>query len=271
MESSLNGRNLVLGKGKIFFDRFADNIEITSSTKGEGERYLGNTPEITFSTSTEKLDHFSAEGGIRQKDDSVQLSLDRTGRITCDNINGENLALLFLGDVSLLTQASATDQTYLTGAVKKGRWYQIGASSANVTGVRNVSNVVVKKGSGFTTTVTQSGNYTVDATLGRIFIEGDAVGISDADELQITYDVAAVTREQVISSSNSIRGSLHYIADNPKGVNRDLYIPYLELAPDGDFALKGEDWQTMSFTMEILKKADGIESMYLDGRPYVPA
>lgn len=267
INADLGGKSYVLGKGKVFFDRFANGVTITANTQGEGERYFGNTPEFSTSSSAEALDHYSSEGGLKTKDDSVQLSLDRTGKMTCDNMSGENVALNFLGTASTVVQTSLTAQTSEFIGAKRGRFYQLGASSANPAGFRKVTNVVVKKGSPtYATTVTLAGNYQVDLDLGRIYIEATATDIPDLTDLQVTFDVAASTREQIISGSNPIYGALRFVSDNPKGANRDYYFPYVKLTPDGDYALKGEDWMTISFNFEILKKADNIESSYIDGR-----
>jgi hypothetical protein len=260
-----NGKNYVLGKGKIYFDRFAAGVVISAATRGEGERYLGNTPELSTTSSAENLDHFSSEGGLKTKDDSVQLSLNRSGKLTCDNVSSDNQALFILGTKGDLVQASAVAEVELITA-NRGRFYQLGADALNPTGVRKVSNVVVKSGAGFITTVDALGNYEVDAELGRLYIESAATDITDALEIQVTYDVAASTREQVISSSNTIYGALRFVADNPKGTNRDYYFPYVKLAPDGDYQLKGDVWQQMGFTFEILDKAPGIAAVYIDGR-----
>ena len=74
----------------------------------------------------------------------------------------------------------------------------------------------------------------------------------------------------MVSSSNSVYGALRFVADNPKGDNRDYYFPYVKLAPDGDYALKGDEWQQISFSFEVLKKASNIEAVYVDGRPFTP-
>jgi hypothetical protein len=260
--------NYVLGKGRLYFDKFPQNAIINDVLRGEGERYIGNSPELSTSSASENLDHFSAEGGIRTKDDSVQLSLDRSGRFSTDEVSPENLALLFLGEALAVVDAGATGEIDVL-TVTPDRFYQLGQSAATPSGVRKVSNVAVKTGTpGFATTVAASGNYTVDLELGRIYILADAVAI-DADEIiQVTYDVAASTREQVISGTNSITGALRFVADNPKGVNKDYYWPYVQLSADGDFALKSEEWQVMAFTFEVLKKGTAA-SVYIDGRAEV--
>lgn len=267
--SDLGGKNYTLGRGRVFFDRFTPAqvaAGITAATQGEGERYFGNTTEFNMTSEEEVLDHFSSEGGIRVKDDSVSLQLDRTGTLTTDHIDAANLALLFLSDGETSeVQAAAADVTQVI-TVSPGFFYQIGASESNPSGVRLVSAVSVDKGAGFVTAVAAAGNYEVDETLGRLYVLPDSADLPAGTEIQITYTTAAATREQVISKSQSIYGALRFVADNPKGSNRDYYMPYVKLAPNGDYSLKGDDWQTMSFTFEVLQKASNIQGVYIDGR-----
>lgn len=265
--ADLNGKNYTLGRGKLFFDPYPLGASITAATQGEGERYFGNTPELAFTTSTENLDHFDSDAGVKTKDDSVQLSTNRTGSFTTDNIVGDNIALLVGGESATVIQASAAAVVDLF-TIKKGRFYQLGAGETNPSGVRMVSNVVVKSGVAFADTVTAVGNYEVDEVLGRLYIESDAADLDDADDIEVTFDVAASSREQVVSSSNSIYGALRFVADNPKGANRDYFFPYVKLAPDGDYSLKGDEWQQIGFTLEILKKASNYEAVYVDGRAF---
>lgn len=268
--ADLGGKNYTLGRGRVFFDRFAANAVVTALTRGDGERYLGNTPEFSTSSESEDLEHFDSDAGVRVKDDSVQLTLDRNGAFTCDNIDKENIALYFLGDASTLTQASATATAEVFTTAKRGRFYQLGVTESNPSGVRNITNVVVKKGGAPTwpTTVTAAGNYQVDEARGRIYIEDDAPDINSVD-IQVTYDTQASTRERVVSKSNSIYGSLRFVADNPKGPNRDYFFPYVKMSPDGDYNLKGDEWQAMGFSFEVLKKSSNVDAVYIDGQGVV--
>lgn len=267
LTTDLGGKNYTLGRGRVFFDRFAANIAVTATTRGEGERYVGNTPEFSTTSSVENLDHYDSDGGVKTKDSSVQLSLDRSGAFTCDNISLENMALFFQGDASTLTQASATGVVEVLTGAKRDRFYQLGVSTSTPSGVRKVSNVVLKKGAGYSTTITPTNNYEVDEDTGRIYILPGAPDIAAATDVQATYDVAASTRDVVVSKNKSIYGAIRFVADNPVGPNRDIYLPYVKLSPDGDYQLKGDDWQQMGFTVEILKKASNIEAIYVDGRP----
>jgi hypothetical protein len=268
--ADLGGKNYTLGRGRVFFDRFPTNAVVGALTRGDGERYLGNTPEFSSTSESEDLEHYDSDSGVRVKDDSVQLTLNRSASFTCDNIDSENIALFFLGEASTVTHAGATGQVEVFTDVKLGRFIQLGVSESAPSGVRKITNVVIKTGSAPTwaTTVAQAGNYEVDEARGRIYIEADAAALTDGtSDIQITYDILASTREQVVSSSQSIYGSLRFVAENPKGPNRDYFFPYVKLAPDGDYNLKGDEWQQMGFTVEVLKKSSNVNAVYIDGQP----
>lgn len=268
--SDIGGKNYTLGRGRLFAARFTSaqvSAGIVAATNpARGFVYIGNTPEVNITSEEETLDHFDSDAGIRTKDDSVSLQVNRTGSFITDNISAENLGMLFLSDgVGSITQTVATGATYVYQAAGPGAFIVVGVTPTLPTGVRNISNVSVRTGAGFTTVVPASGNYEVDEVNGRIYILPGSTGIPAGTDIQITYDAAAGTRQQIVSKSTSIYVALHYIADNPRGTNRDVMMPLVKLAPDGDFSLKGDDWQQMSFSMEILKKGS-LEAIYIDGR-----
>jgi hypothetical protein len=254
--------NYVLGRGKVYFDRFAPGTRDKT-----GERYFGNTPEITYNTESEVLDHFNSDSGIRQKDDQAILEITRTLSFIGDDISAENLALFFLADVTEHSQSVVTglETTYET--VKSGHYYQVGASTANPTGARDITAVVVKSFDEITTYVVTT-DYTVDAALGRIYVvPGGAIALAEEDGIHITCNTPARTREQIVTADNTqIEGALRYVSDNPKGTQRDLYLPYVQLRPNGDFALKGEEWLQLPFIGEVLKLDDDTAAAYIDGR-----
>lgn len=259
----MGSENYTLGRGELRFDKFT-----TGTTLKTGERYLGNTPELNLATESENLDHFNSDRGIRVKDKTVLLEKTDSGSFIADEISGENLALWFLGDTSVRTQASAASvvENIAGTRVKEGTYHQLGADITNPTGVRGITLTSVTSDPVGTTYV-EGTDYTVDLTLGQIYIVPGG-GISSGDPLIATYATLANTREQVIvaSDASQIEGALRFISFNPTGPRRDYYWPYIQLRPDGDFALKGDEWQQLSFSFDILK-LDGYASQYIDGRP----
>jgi hypothetical protein len=263
------GKNYVLGKGKLYFDMIEPG-----KTVGIGERYFGNTPELSSAQSQDTLDHIDADQGMNVKDEQVTISNDMTLTFASDNIEPDNFALWYGGDVDKMTVAAApgiTDPNQIT--LKRGLWYQVGVDADTPSGTRNISNVVISKvvppvppaTDPTLAPITNANNVDVDLVRGRIYIEPDAPDLVDGDVLSVTYDQGGITRTVIVSKGKEIRGALRYIADNPVGPNSDHFWPYVKLTPNGDFALKGDTWQQMSFTAEVLKKDGTTERLYIDG------
>lgn len=256
-------KNYTLGAGKLFFDRFDENGNTT------GEYYIGNTTSLTGSTDETREEHYSSDEKERAKDASVVTQSDQSVGFTTDDIQPENLALLWKGTAEQLA-VSADEDVVDTLVVKRGRWYQLGTSAIKPTGARKVTITSVTDDTTPAPVAVPGGaggaNYDVDLELGRIFIKEDAPDIADGDTIIVTFDEAAHSRTVIISKGETIRGALRYIADNTAGENRDDYWPLVELSPDGDYEFKADSWSEMSFTGEVLKK-EGYEKHYVDGRP----
>lgn len=258
----MGSENYTLGRGELHFDKF-----VPGTRNKTGERYLGNSPEVNMSTESETLDHFNSDRGIRVKDKSIVLEKSDSGSFILDEINNENVALWFLGDVAVLAQSASASivENYAAARVKEGTYLQLGQSISNPTGNRNITVTSVTSDPVGTTHVVNT-DYTVDAELGRVYIVPGG-GIDTGDPLIITYATAASTREQVVvGDGTTIEGSLRFISFNPSGPRRDFLWPYVQLRADGDFALKGDEWQQLSFAFDILK-LDGYATQYIDGRP----
>lgn len=99
---NIHQNNYVVGRGRLFFGQFKP-----STRKANGQRYLGNTPELSTSQSEDTLDHYSSEGGVRIKDASVTLQNDSSGSFQCDDISPANLALWFRGIVQSRIEAGS--------------------------------------------------------------------------------------------------------------------------------------------------------------------
>jgi len=53
---------------------------------------------------------------------------------------------------------------------------------------------------------------------------------------------------------------------NPKGADSVYYMPYIRAVPNGDYALKGDEWQTLPITAEIMKLPNAA-AIYRDSIP----
>lgn len=255
-------KNYVLGKGKVYFGRFAEGTRVVAAG---GQRYLGNTPEFNISQDSDQLDHYDDDNGIRIKDDSVQLELNRTGSFITDHISPENVAMWFSGSASVVSQAVLTDIEETFDDVTRNTRIQIGRTAANPSGVRGLTTVTAVSGA---TPLVEGTDFRVDKDTGAIFIlPGSTVIVADGSmPVTITYSAAAVEYNRVISGNTTVEGEIFFEATNPKGVRVDYLLPYVQLRADGDYALKGDEWQQLSFNYEALKLDDDTEVVYTNGR-----
>ena len=261
--------NYTLGRGELYFAR---KDPVTGAMGGE--RYLGNTPSANLTAEEEKLEHFSSDRGIRVKDKVVTLQVNYTGTLEVDNIDYENVALFFLGETENLTITQTTvasEQVGVTGVgVEKGMFYQLGMTAGNPAGAKGIifpgaagTAFALRKGG---TPLTSGVDYVVNAELGRVEILETSTVIQDGDLLTATYTVAASTRRRVISGSTAVSGSLRYVAYNPEGEQIDYFMPSVTLSPNGDFALKSDEWQVIPFNIDVTKRDADTAAIYGEGR-----
>lgn len=108
-------------------------------------------------------------------------------------------------------------------------------------------------------------DYEVDYDNGLVTILA-AGAIPAGGDVSVAYSVRGSTRERVISGSTPVEGAIKYVARNPKGQQINYYLPWVKITPNGDYALKGDEWQQIPMNIEILKPA-GSEAIYADGQP----
>lgn len=253
-------QNYTLGRGKVHFARFLPNTYTP-----DGFFYIGNTPEFSLTIESQTLDHYSSDEGIREKDDSVPLEVNRSGSMTTDNIDPKNVALFFFGDDSTVTQAVVASAPETLTNIKAGHSYKLGSSPANPAGAFGINPTGLTVMVGATPLVVNV-DYTIDLDAGIIsFVAGSLLAVDDAD-IVVTYAIRASSRSRVISGSEPVEGAMMYVTRNPKGADVVFYMPYVKITPNGDYALKGDEWQTIPLSLEILKPTSG-EAIYRDGVP----
>ena len=252
--------DITLGRGELYFFPFL----VGTTTPSSDGRYFGNTPGFNLSASVEKLAHFSADRGLKVKDRNVTLSVDYTGTMECDNINADNLALFFMGGKSTVIQGALTAQTetFAGGTLSAGAYIQLGVTDANPQGHRDVTvSGVTLDG----TALVLGTDYELDEAAGMVhLLLGPGMVV---DPIVVSFAVAATARERVISAGTEAKGVLKLVSFNPEGTKRDYLLPSVTITPNGDFALKGDDWQVMSFNLEVLAKNSTTAAVYIDGRP----
>lgn len=252
-------KNIVLGAGYLYFDEEDTSGNLT------GESYMAETPGFSLNVSTEKTEIDSSDTPVAETLVSLVKKVTRGGQITTNNMDDATFARFIQGDESTVTQSgsSVTDEEH---TVQQGRYYQLGASTSNPTGVRNVTSVTVT-GTGGTPTHTLTTDYIVNADEGRIYIVPGG-GIADDATIEVDYTDGSDSRTRVASSgAGAKRGAIRFIGDNTNGEDRIVYIPKAELAPNGDLAFKDRDNAMLAtFDLNILTRT-GYEQVYVDGVP----
>lgn len=240
--NSPSPNNYQLGRGKVYFDIFDTNGNLT------GELDLGNAPEFNLAPEVEKLEHYSSQTGLKVKDKEIALEIKLTGSIQLDEINLRNLKLAFLAVDSTYTQASASVVDEVVGVVTLDAWYSLL--------YRDVSTVVVTDDTGAITYVLGD-DYNVDATLGRIYII-DGGDILTAVDIKVSYDCADLDLEGIaIAQETKIEGQLRFMGDPGTGIIFELLAWKASLTPDGEFSFISDDWGVLNLAVEVLSDSVG--------------
>ncbi len=295
-------------------------------TGENGHRYLGLSPGYTINISGEKIESETAENGQWELDDSTPTKTKRTGKITCRQDSLNNLAMFVRGSIESIVQTSGS----VTGedhAVMPDRYYQLGASASNLTGVRGVSalSFAVTATTWTATTVKASGNivkatasplyafrcttagttgateptwpatvgatvtdgtvtwtnvgiltpavdtdYTVDAARGTFFVLYTArvhptLGVT----WTVGYTKAANTRNRITTDQlTEVTGRLWFVANNPKGENRDVVGSNVTLTPNGDWTIKSDQPAYVEYSWDINFNTgpNGEPALLIDGQ-----
>lgn len=244
--------------GEMYFEPLVNGVY-------QGERYMGNSPSAELSIEPQKLDHYDADTNEVSKDFSFATRVDRTMALTLDDLSEENAMLFFSAAASTVTQTAVAVVDESIAAVQLGRYYQLGQTTGNPTGVRNVGTVSVKVGAVVKALTT---DYLLDAVRGRVYIVPTGT-IAAGATILVTYTPAANTRRRLASGAGTtVEGRMRFLANNLAGANRDYYFPSVSITPSGSFQLKGggENPQvgTLTLAVEILKPANA-EAIYIDG------
>ena len=262
-------KNYVLGRGEVFI------AAVDAATKQPGLfRYVGNSTELNLTAETEDLEHTNSDEGVNEVDDQVQLGVTRSGTLTLDDIQRENLALFFFGSTGVRAQAAAVDQseTHDDGAGEfVERTVFLGVTPSNPVGQRNVGDPTT----GMYMNAEDAGGAAVNLAVGTDYVRDDKRGsvtfrdtalVRSVAEVTINYDREADATEQVVSGGTPFEAALKFIENNPKGENNDWTLPLIQISPNGDLALKGDEWRNIPFSLSVQKPANA-QAIYVNGVP----
>jgi hypothetical protein len=238
---SPNVENYLLGRGRIYFDRF--------NAQGQKQGYidLGNAPDFSVNITKETLAHYSSRSGIKVKDLEVVKEIASSFQFTLEEFSLKNLELAFLGTSSAANQTSGalTAQDY---TARHDKWVEVGK--------RQLSNFVLKNDGGTVTHVLGT-DYEVELTEG-LFLAKSTGAIADGGTVEVTCDYAAVTQQNLAAMlSAAVDGSLKFVGDPSTGPKMVIDIWKGKLMPSGEIGFISDDWAKFQVQFEVAKDESG--------------
>jgi len=240
--STPNVENYTLGRGMLYWDPWdATNLRY------EGERALGNAPEISINMNATFLDHYSSMSGFKSKDKTVVNELAPQITFALDELVSDNWQMLVFGNKSTITQSADDSNTLAIASPLKDRYYDLGLraiASTRIThgtvtggpfqvgetitgGTSSKTAVVVEVGSGFLIVNTVSGAFTGTPTFEEI-----TGGTSSAKATTTSSNVAV----SGVISLKTTSGSTYYTAGTDytvDAVSGRVYFPSTSTIVEG--------------------------------------
>ena len=216
MPEVVNGNNILLGRGKIYFDRFDANGART------GELVLGNCPTFEITPPSEDIKKYSSADRSADLIASDVLRTTLAIRIVGDEFSKENLAMALFGDTATLAQTGSTVTAEEITGVLQGRYYPLT--------MRQVSLVTVT---------------------GRIYIvEGGA--ITDDSDIEVDYTYATIALPTVRGmNQTSIKGYLRFMGDPARGPKYECEIWRASIRADGAIGFISDEYASFTLAGDI--------------------
>lgn len=265
--------NLLIGSGEVYLDPLDAAGGLT------GERYLGDTVGAALEVAAERVTVFSGDGAGARKLVDVARSVERTMTIVMQDISLDNLALFVgAGDPEASAAVAATPVAAREKrVVRRGRWYQLGATEADPAGAAAVLEA------GFSVhraarggAALDPGDYALDAAAGRLYVRPGAAGIADGDTVYVQYTPAAAAEGgRRIARTGGLRqtlAALRYVESAPPaaGRGRNYYARRCAVSAVGEAALKSRDEaQKLTLACRILEPGGNAAALHIDGEPAV--
>ncbi len=241
MSFNANANSILLGRGKVFFNR------LSPAGVATGYKMLGEVSKLELSTEDDILemrDHTVASTPVLKK---VVRQRDAKVSLTFHEMDKENLALALMGSVAAFIQTSGSVVAEsLTTSVVKGHSYK--------TLARQISTIVVKKGA---TTLALGTDYDIaDATTGLIHMKETSVTVVDGDAITVDYAKAAIAApglgRVVGGNATFIEGAMLFVGDNATGPSADIEIWKCSLSPSGVLGLIQDEFAGVDLEGTIL-------------------
>ena len=206
-----------------------------------GFRDLGNCTDLSITSKTDTLDHYSMRGGVAVKDKQVVLKQELTGKFKLDEMTPANINLFLMGSGAITVPQTSGALVAAPYTALKDKWIDLGK--------RKLSAVVVSKNtSTYTAEVMDTGDGTTTIFGGTLINFPVANGT-----LTIHHTVGGLPKTAIDNGSGVITGS--NIASGSIVYSTGVWAITFTVAPDNlinitaDYAvgvstyLKGSDYE----------------------------
>lgn len=213
--------NITFGGGKLYI-----------KPKGEEAfKYFGTTDSMSISTEVEKKEHMNTESAIPSIDAEVITKQSASLSWSSADMSIEMMSFAFRGEVSTTTPPTTLKQNIKAPCIIDTHAYG--------------GEVDVKLGS----SALKKDDYKFDARTGLLEI----LKITTPGELVVTITGAKEAKRFDAFKSAKTEASLMFISDAAIG-NAFKYEFYkVNISQDGEMALKGDDFMSVSFSANVLK------------------
>lgn len=248
-----------IGRGKVL----GAPLSPTTGLPSGPWRDLGNSPDFKIGVTEETLKHQSSIQGLKVTDKEVVISQELNVTLSLDEINNENLAILFSGEeASNITNPSKTavavaQNIAADGELVAGRWYEL----KNAAGARlfdiTAADLTVVTDEGTPVTLALTDDYLLDLEFGLIFFLTTSTKVTTciAATKTATFTTTAMASARDIEvtralTQTSIPMCIKFLSENPanQDVRAEFQFHKISLKANGDFSLIGDAFTTMTFT-----------------------
>lgn len=257
----ISKQNETIGSGKVF----AALLNSATLRPVGGYRHLGNTPAFGVNMTKNKATLWDSDSNERFIRATRNISSEQTLNIELTDMNTENMAFVFGAKApQTITQSATASVTETIENIVLERWYILGESDQNPMGVKALDTVSLVSGA---TELEEDVDFIVDKAKAKVkFITGGAVAADES--AAVTYGLRAGTFERIITGNESVWVAIRFETDNIQGSNHIYKWMLVDLASNGDIALKsGEEFMTASLTGTVMKH-DDYPMMIRDGEVY---
>jgi len=250
-----NTLDYVLGRGKAYFGL---NDATTGLVDVNGLRDLGNVTAFASGIEVETRDHKNSRDCLAQIDATFVLSQKVNLSFSLDEMNFENLADFFSGEVS--TYDNPHDVTFADVSialdVNLGRWYELRDGTGNRIYNLDAVGVVytLEKDAAIDVLLVEGTDYEIDEQLGLVFFKTTATNIAEGDPVIWSITTGATTPQNLDQVRGLQRaqviGTLLFVWDNANNCGQKVEVRFhrAQLTGDGELPMIGDEETVASFT-----------------------